>query len=245
MMMLSDLHIHSTYSDGNLTIPEIVDFYGSRGFKIIAITDHLCEEETFLGKASNVLKKTLTQENFQDYLKEIENEAKRAILQYAMLVIPGVELTKNTLSFHRSAHILALGIKKYIKADGPIVDLIKEIKHQGALAIAAHPVSTRMFEHQTYHLWNQRNELSELFDAWEVASGPHIFKEVMESGLPMIANSDFHHPKHIRSWKTLIRCELEFESVKSAIKNQELHFTFYEEKEGVDLRIPVGQYHYA
>ncbi len=245
MMMLSDLHIHSTYSDGKLTIPEIVDFYGSRGFKIIAITDHLCEEETFLGKASNVLKKTLTQETFQDYLAEIEVEAARSLLQYGMMVIPGVELTKNTLSFHRSAHILALGIKEYIKADGTIVDLIKEIKNQGALAIAAHPVSTRMIEYQTYHLWNQRSELKDLFDAWEVASGPHIFKEVMESGLPMIANSDFHHPKHIRSWKTLIRCELDFESVKSAIKNQELHFTFYEEKKGVDVRIPIGQYHYA
>ncbi len=244
-MMLADLHIHSTYSDGLLTIPEIVDFFGIRGFKIIAITDHLCEESTFIGKASKFLRKTLTKATFNEYLKEIELEGVRAFKQYGMMVIPGIEITKNSLSFSRSAHILALGIKEYIKADGAIIDLIKKIKSQDALAIAAHPVSTRMFEHQTYHLWDQRNELGDLFDAWEVASGPHLFNEVMDSGLPMIANSDFHQPKHIRSWKTLIRCELDFDSLKSAIINQEIQFTFYEEKEGIELQNLAGQFNYA
>ena len=73
-MILTDLHIHSTYSDGHLTIPKIVDFYGQKNFKIIAITDHLCEEETFLGRASNFLEKTLTKETFPFYLKLIEKK---------------------------------------------------------------------------------------------------------------------------------------------------------------------------
>lgn len=231
IMMLADMHIHSTYSDGKLTIPEIVDFFGSRGFKIIAIIDHLCEEKTFLGKASNFLKKTLTRETFPAYLAEINSEAKRAMGLFGMLVIPGVELTKNSMAFNKSAHILALGIKEYINADGDIRDLVNRIKNQEALAVAAHPVSTRYFEHQTYQLWDNRLELAELFDAWEVASGPFLFDEVMESGLPMIANSDFHHPKQINSWKTLVRCELNFESFKTAIRKQEIQFTFYEEAE--------------
>lgn len=107
-MMLADLHIHSTFSDGKLSIAEIVDYYGERGFKIIAITDHVCEEKTFLGVASNYLKKTLTRQTFQEYLKTIEVEGKRAFEKYKMLVIPGVELTKNYISFSRSSHILAL-----------------------------------------------------------------------------------------------------------------------------------------
>ncbi|MBC7428601.1 MAG: phosphotransferase [Bacteriovorax sp.] len=228
-MMLTDLHIHSNFSDGKLSIPEIVDFYGPRGFNIIAITDHLCEEETFLGKASKVLNKTLTKNNFQQYLDLIKSEGSRAMKKYGMLVIAGVELTKNSLSFHRSAHILAIGITKYISADGTIPELIAAIKNQGALAIAAHPVSTKKVEHQTYHLWDEREELKNLFDAWEVASGPHLFEEVMNSGLPMIANSDFHNEKHIRSWKSLINCEKNFKSLSAAVKNQQLEFTFYEE----------------
>lgn len=229
-MMLADLHIHSTFSDGKFSIPEIIDFYGKRNFKIIAITDHLCEEESFLGKASFYLQKTLTKETFQEYLAIIKTEGARALSEYGMLVIAGVELTKNSLSFHRSAHILALGISEYISADESIKEIISKIKLQGALAIAAHPVSTKKVEHQTYHLWDQREDLKNHFDAWEVASGPHLFEEVMNSGLPIIASSDFHHEKHIRSWKSLLHCELNFESVKSAVRNQQIEFTFYEEK---------------
>lgn len=228
-MMLTDLHIHSTFSDGKLSISEIVDFYGGRGFKIIGITDHLCEEETFLGKASNFLNKTLTRHTFKEYLHTIKLEGDRALAQYGMMVVPGMELTKNSLSFHRSAHILALGISEYINADGTILDLLTKIKDQGALSIAAHPVSTKMIEHQTYHLWDKREELFDKFDAWEVASGPHLFKEVLESGLPIIANSDFHYPKHIRSWKSMIDCTLNFNSLKEAIIAQKLEFTFYED----------------
>ena len=235
----------STYSDGSLSIPQIVDFFGSRGFKIIAITDHLCEEETFLGKASSFLKKTLTRDTFKEYLETITREGQRALEQYGMMVVPGVELTKNSLSFHRSAHILALGVSEYIHADGTILDLISKIKDQGALAIAAHPVSTKIIEHQTYHLWGKREELGDKFDAWEVASGPHLFKEVLESGLPMIANSDFHHPKHIRSWKTKVRCELSFNSFKEAIKGQQLEFMFYEDPIILQGRSPSSSFQTA
>lgn len=226
--MLADLHIHSTYSDGKLSIGEIVDLFGSRGVNIIAITDHLCEEQTFLGKASKALSKTLTKETFPLYLEEIKREAERAKREYGMLVLPGVELTKNSFSFNRSAHIVAVGIQDYISADGDILDILRRIKNQEALAVAAHPVSTRMLEHQTYHLWDRRNELKKWFDAWEAASGAFLFDEVLRSGLPFIANSDLHAPHQIRSWKTYIHCDQNFASMKEAIVDQKLQLTFFE-----------------
>ena len=39
-------------------------------------------------------------------------------------------------------------------------------------------------EKQTYHIWDRRHELESLFDAWEVASGPHIFDEVKATSYP-------------------------------------------------------------
>ena len=105
--------------------------------------------------------------------------------------------------------------------------MIHKIKDQGAMVIAAHPVSTRKMEHQTFQLWDHRDNLFDKFDAWEVASGPHFFDEVKTSGLPMIASSDFHKPKHINSWKSLVRCEKTFSSLFSAVRKQELEFTFY------------------
>lgn len=228
-MFLADLHVHSNFSDGQMSIPELVDFYGSRGFGAIGITDHICEDRTFLGLAAGYLKLSLSEATFPLYMEILKSEAARAKRDYDMVVIPGFELSKNSWFNHRSAHILGLGISEFMTADGDIKDLARAIRAQGALAIAAHPVSTRKLEPQTYHLWNRREELKNEFDAWEVASGPHFFHEVHESGLPLIATSDLHRANQIESWKTQFHCERTQEAIFKAIRNQELQFTFYRE----------------
>ena len=216
--ILSDFHIHSTFSDGKMTIPEIVDFYGQRQFGAIAITDHLCEQNTFLGKASAYLNCTLTKATFPLYQKILCTEAERAWDQYRMVLIPGIEITKNSISNHRSAHVLGLGITEWVSPDGDISEVLDRIHNVGGLTIAAHPVWTRIYEKQTFHLWDRREELAEKFDAWEVASGPHLFKEVEDAGYPMIASSDLHRPNQIESWKTLIHGEKNTQSILENIK---------------------------
>ena len=229
-MMICDFHVHSSFSDGKLSIAELIDFYGSRGFGAIAITDHICEDNSFFGFAAGYLKYTLTALNFSKYMQVLEEEAQRAWFQYQMIVIPGFELSKNSWSNHRSAHILALGVSDFISADADILTLISQIKDQGALTIAAHPVSTQKLEMQTFHLWNRREELAPLIDAWEVASGPYLFAEVLHSKLPKIASSDLHHSKQISSWKTILSCEKHPQAILEAIKNQHVSFQFYEDK---------------
>lgn len=226
-MMLCDFHIHSTFSDGSLTIAEIVDLYGRRGFGAIAITDHLCEESTFLGKTARWLERTLTRETFPFYLDTIHAQAERAWRQYRMRVLPGFELTKNSLINHRSAHVVAVGVEKWISADQDIFAMLKEIRAAGGLAIAAHPVCTGKFEPQTYFLWSRRRELAPHFDAWEVASGKQLFAPVAESGLPMLANSDLHHAHHIHAWKTKLSCERHPEAIKEAVRRQRVEFEYY------------------
>lgn len=228
--MLCDFHIHSQFSDGQLTIPQLIDLYGARGFGAIAITDHLCEEQTLLGKSAHWLGRTLTRENFDLYIQILRNEAERAWEQYRMLVLPGYELTKNSLNNHRSAHVVALGVTEYLSADGDVVESARAIRNLGGLAIAAHPVSTGTWEPQTYHLWSRRDELAQEFDAWEVASGAAFFNVVAESGLPLIASSDLHAKKQIQSWKTRLRCERHPEAVLDAIRQQQVEFVFFEEK---------------
>ena len=34
------LHVHTTCSDGDLTVPEVLDVYAARGFDAVALTDH-------------------------------------------------------------------------------------------------------------------------------------------------------------------------------------------------------------
>jgi len=45
----------------------VIDAFGSRGFGVIAITDHLCESRTTLGKAAGFLGHTLTPATFPQY----------------------------------------------------------------------------------------------------------------------------------------------------------------------------------
>jgi processive 1,2-diacylglycerol beta-glucosyltransferase len=49
-MLLCDFHIHTNYSDGKLSVPEIIDFYGEHGFDCICITDHLADPKRLIGK---------------------------------------------------------------------------------------------------------------------------------------------------------------------------------------------------
>jgi predicted metal-dependent phosphoesterase TrpH len=44
--LLCELHAHTTWSDGALTPLELVDLYGSAGFDVLAITDHVVRDGT-------------------------------------------------------------------------------------------------------------------------------------------------------------------------------------------------------
>ena len=43
--LLCELHAHSTWSDGVLSIPELVDLYGCFGFDVLCVTDHVNRED--------------------------------------------------------------------------------------------------------------------------------------------------------------------------------------------------------
>ena len=77
-------------------------------------------------------------------------------------------------------------------------------------------------------MWEHVDEYAPLIDAWEVANRDDIFNPVGLKKLPFIANSDFHKPKHIHSWKTLLYCEKEAEAIKHCIRvNRDVSITLY------------------
>lgn len=228
--LLTDFHMHSTFSDGKLSIPELVDMHGRLGFGAIAITDHLCEDVSVIGRAAGALGRSLTPATFPLYREILRSEAERAWDQYRMVLLPGFELTQNSLNNHRSAHLLALGpdMSEWMSAVGDAKDLCRRIRDRGGLAVAAHPVHTRKVEKQSYHLWDRRRELAEDFDAWEVASGPYLFSEVLTSGLRKLATSDMHRPRQLTSWKTIVHAEHHPRAILEAVRRQQVSFVFYD-----------------
>lgn len=220
----ADLHIHSNFSDGKLSVREIVDLYGKKGFGAIAITDHLCERNNIVGRVTHGLNYSLSAETFNHYMETLKAEGERAQREYGMLLIPGYEITKNSFVNSRSAHILVLGTTEYICPHLDVDHILEKAKELHTLTIAAHPFHTGDFEFQTFHLWSRRTELKNLIDVWEVNYRKNICSEVLNSGLPLIANSDFHHPGHFSSWKSKIQSDRSLEGVFAAIRAQKIDF---------------------
>jgi UDP-N-acetylglucosamine:LPS N-acetylglucosamine transferase len=228
-MLLCDFHIHSNYSDGKLAVPEIIDFYGEHGFDCICITDHLADPSRLLGKLSELANCTLGREQVQEYFAVIERERQRAWRRYKMLVMTGIEFNKDGYTRKTSAHLLGVDLKAPIDPSLDIPGIIAKIHDQGALAIASHPhIMKSEWGKNTLYLWENQDIFAPLLDAWEIANRDNIFNDIGLKRLPFIANSDFHKPKHIYSWKTLIHCEKDPEAIKDCIRrNEHIAITLY------------------
>jgi processive 1,2-diacylglycerol beta-glucosyltransferase len=230
-MLLCDFHIHTNYSDGKMTAPDVVDFYGRRGFDCICFTDHLGDPRRLIGKLSKALKLTLGPEQMDEYFDVLVRERRRAWRKYNMLVMTGLEFNKDGFSKKSSAHLLGIDLKAPINPALDLPPTIAEIHAQGGLAIASHPhIMKSEWGKNTLYLWENQEIFAPLIDAWEIANRNNIFTPVGLKRLAFLANSDFHKPKHIYSWKTLLRCEKDPEAIKECIRrNERLAITLYRE----------------
>jgi UDP-N-acetylglucosamine:LPS N-acetylglucosamine transferase len=228
-MLLCDFHIHSNYSDGKLSVPEIVDFYGERGFDCICITDHLADPRRLIGKLSELANCTLGQDQVGEYFAVIERERQRAWRRYKMLVMTGIEFNKDGYTRKTSAHLLGIDLKAPVDPSLDIPEIIAQIHAQGGLAVASHPhIMKSEWGKNTLYLWKNQERFAPLLDAWEIANRNNIFNQIGLKRLPFIANSDFHKPKHIYSWKTLIYAGKASEAIKDCIRrNEHVAITLY------------------
>ena len=228
-MLLCDFHIHTNYSDGKLSVPEVVDFYGERGFDCICITDHLADPKRFIGKLSELSNMTLAREQVGEYFAVIERERQRAWRRYKMLVLTGIEFNKDGYTRKTSAHLLGIDLKAPISAALDIPEIIEQIHRQGGLAVASHPhIMKSEWGRNTLYLWENQERFAPLLDAWEIANRNNIFNDIGLKRLPFIANSDFHKPKHIYSWKTLVHAAKDAGAIKDCIRrNEHVAITLY------------------
>jgi predicted metal-dependent phosphoesterase TrpH len=231
-MLLCDFHIHTTYSDGSVKLMNVVDLFGQAGFDAIAITDHVVNGDTSFGKLAHRFRYSVRADNFDDYLSDIKTEAERAWDKYDMLVIPGIEISKNYLSADRSAHIILLDVKEFIPACMNYEQIFSEARDQGAVIIACHPHHMTDMSPDTLFLWNNRDKYAKYIDAWEIANRDDVFNVISLKKYPYIANSDFHKPRHLYSWKTLLNCGKNTETIKQCIKhNRGVAITLFRHEE--------------
>jgi processive 1,2-diacylglycerol beta-glucosyltransferase len=228
-MLLCDFHIHTNYSDGRLTLPEVIDFYGRRGFDCICITDHVTDPRRLIGKFSELLNFTIAIGQLDEYFDMLEQERRRAWRKYDMLVLTGLEFNKEGFTKKTSGHLLAIDLKTPIAPSLGFVEIVAQIHSQGGLAVAAHPhVMKSEWGKNTLFLWENQEVFAPILDAWEIANRNNIFTPVGLKRFAFLAGSDFHKPKHIYSWKTLLHCEKEPEAIKDCIRhNEHVSLTLY------------------
>jgi predicted metal-dependent phosphoesterase TrpH len=202
-----------------LELRKVIDIFGQAGFDAIAITDHVVNGDNSIGKLAKRLKLSVTEKNFDEYMENIKYEAERAWNKYEMLVIPGVEISKNYITPDKSAHILIIDIKDFIPACMDYEKIFLEAKRQNALIVACHPHNMSDMSRETLFLWNNRDRYARYIDAWEIANRDDVFNVISLKKYPYIANSDFHKPRHLYSWKTLLNCKKDIESIKQCIRH--------------------------
>lgn len=234
--LLCDFHIHTTWSDGRLSVREVVDLYGrTERFDVLAITDHILAEKDLLARLGRFAtlgrrRFSVTAETFDDYMADVEKESIRAKRLYGMLVVAGAEVTQNHIRAKHNSHIIALDVKKFISADLKAREILEEIRNQNGVSIACHPHhrTTRRLEIGSCYLWEHRKELADLVDVWEAANRDDLFSVTSLKHYPYIANSDFHKEKHLYSWKTLVRSASTWPAVRSALKaNTDVAITLF------------------
>jgi hypothetical protein len=217
-MLLCDFHIHTDYSDGQLPLSEVVDLFGRSGHDVIAITDHVVNLDNPLGRIAHAIKHSLNPETWKRYIDDIRKEAERAWRAYGMLVLPGAEMTRNTINRDTSMHTLALGLNDFLSADGDPIEMLQEIRSRGAVSVACHPHEMSEFYANTWYLWNRRKIVGHLVDLWEVGCRWDLFPVVSRETLPHVANSDFHRPEHLYAWKTLLKADKSTYGVLEALR---------------------------
>jgi 3',5'-nucleoside bisphosphate phosphatase len=214
--LLCELHAHTRWSDGALTVRELVDLYGRSGFDVLCVTDHVVRTDDPHGGC-------VVAGNHADYLADIAAEAERARREYDLLVLAGLELTYNDPDPYRAAHAVAVGCPAFVSVDDGLEPALSEARGHGAALVAAHPFRNGRVAstgRATLRFSREWRTLREHVDRWELFNRYDLFGWVAQRGLPAVASGDFHRPEHLHGWKTLLPCERSAEAVVRYLRSE-------------------------
>jgi len=184
----ADLHIHSHYSDAEMSVKQILDYVQEKtDLDIIAICDH----DTMKGTYEAV---TL-----------MENGS------YRFELIFGEEITS------QEGHIVGLYLKEEIPPDLSATEVLRRIRAQGGIAIAAHPFYHSKMQHAKYATMDGIGATTllknnRLIDAIEIVNAtPTLSDENLGASLlnktilfnAEVGSSDAHIPEAIGMGYTL------------------------------------------
>jgi hypothetical protein len=206
--LLCELHAHTSWSDGELSLGAVVDLYGTAGFDVLCVTDHVLrgDDPWPLRHGRPCVDAT----NVGAYFAEIERQRARALSAYGLLLVAGLELTYNDPNPDRAGHAVAVGLHSLVAMDDGPAAAMEQARTAGAAILAAHPHESRptpAVPFPTRYFTRHWRQLRGLFDRVELFNGRQLFGWVAEAGLPAVACGDLHRAEHLPGWTTLVPCE--------------------------------------
>jgi hypothetical protein len=216
--LLCELHAHTTWSDGELGLRELVDLYGGAGFDVLCVTDHVLRSDDPWHRPETCVHEA----SFAAYLDAVEAEAERARALYGLLVLPGLELTHNHRDPDQAAHAVAIGLREFVSPETGLAGSLLAAGKAGAALVAAHPhgpgepVPSRV----TRRFWREWSALAPLVHRAELFNRNDVYAWVVNCGVPAVATGDVHRRDQLASWKTLLPCAKDEEEIVAYLRSQ-------------------------
>jgi predicted metal-dependent phosphoesterase TrpH len=212
--LLCELHAHTTWSDGALSVRELVDLYGPAGFDVLAVTDHVLRP----GRPGT----SISAETYDQYLDELEAEGERAFARYKLILVPGLELTYDDPDPGLAAHALAIGLRRFVGLEDGLDAALARARDAGASLIAAHPYTLAGIEgspRTTARFSEEPDWAREVVHRLELCNRHEFFEWVARARLPGVASGDFHRPEHLATWKTTVPAARSEEAVVTYLRS--------------------------
>ena len=195
--LLGAMHLHSTYSDGEFSLPELRELFIAQGCDFACVTDHAESFDEF---------------TLAEYLAELD-----ALSDARFRFVPGLEYACGRL------HILGYGMTTLIDSIEPD-EVIAHIKKAGGVCVVAHPQDRffrRIEEFQELphgiEIWNSK------YDG-RYAPRPQVWAllgrlKKRESSVLGFFGQDLHWKKQFRGLFCELKCaELSREAILAALK---------------------------
>lgn len=208
------LHLHTTYSDGELTLEELKAHFRMRGFQCLIMSDHA---------------EMIDPERMEEYVARC-----RALSDDRFCIVPGLEFA---YPFEGgSLHLLGYGISQYQREEEP-VKMIETIHRLGGVAVLAHPypplmprIALMRGTIDGIELWNTKYNGRLAPALWS----HRLLKEVRELRPEVLGfyGTDFHWKTQYAGLAVWIEAErLTPASLLTGLRNGRFHA----EKEGLHL----------
>jgi hypothetical protein len=209
-MLKVDLHAHTNYvipkRDSNLSPKQLIDFAASKGYEVLAITEH-ASMSCLLGGIEYIDNPLRTYYDFKAYAKK-----------KGILLIPGVE------TFVEGKEVLLINFTGDAKKVKTFAD-VEKLKRENVLVIAPHP-----FYKKPSCLGKKLVEHINVFDAIEhchfytnlINPNKKAIRIAKEYGKPLVANSDAHGFDQLNINFTLIDAKKNIDSVLDAVRKNKI-----------------------